>query len=95
MVRVLLVLLLVAVWLRLFTFRHVYADDPTVTLFAAAWPGWAYRAVGPVPTDRGTVAPLLSGENGFAGEELYLALVPWGWAVLAGALLVAMLLRRS
>lgn len=95
MVRVLLVLLIALILgLKFFSFRHVGADDPTVTLYAGAWTAGKNELRGALPVPEDKLIVLAQGENGFAFEEVYSGIVGAAWLVVGAALLGIVLLHR-
>lgn len=85
------------IWVRLFTFRFVGADDPTVYLAVRTTPGLAYELRGREhPRVQVPQLVVASGENGFPLEGVYLSYMASAWWIVGGLLCVAALaLRRE
>lgn len=93
MLRLLLVLLAAAVTgLKLFSFRHVGADDPTVTLYAGAWTSGVNEVLGDLPMPEAGLIVLAEGENGFAFEDLYVLAMSGAWLIVAFCVVAVLLL---
>lgn len=77
---------------KLFTYEFVLRDDPTSGIALRSTPSFAN---GPTLLDSGSVI-LLQDENGFEGEELYRAFAHFGWIIcIAFALAAVWTLRKQ
>jgi hypothetical protein len=88
----LVVVSLLAVVLKLFTYEYFFADDPTCGVALRAQPGLDNRRQFQSDDDLGGDVILVSDENDFPGGGAYRFIVSGGWlglAVLTSGVLVA------
>jgi hypothetical protein len=69
---------LLSVFMKLFTYEFFFKDDPTGGLAVRSTPSLINHQI---VTETSSDWILLMDENGFLGEEIYHAIVHWGWIV--------------
>lgn len=91
MLRLLLLLLIAGITaMKLFSFRHLREDDPTVSLYFGGWTGGGNIVVGDLPP--GEPILLARGEGGFEFEAFYMAAMEFAWFIVAAAVIGILLL---
>ena len=87
------IVVLLALFVKLFTFGFSLRDDPTVGITLRATPSLTSRIV--MLNSPSSSAILTQGENGFVAEGMYRSFVAWGWLLVIGAAICVAALPKT